>query len=295
MINLELFRVFYTVCKCGSITKASDKLCVSQSAVSQQVKQLENNLGGKLFNRSARGIELTENGKQIFEYVEKAIILLDKAENKFLQMQNEAQGSLRIGASDSVTSHILMDYIKKFNAKYPSVTVSFLNNTSHDTIDAVKNNKADIGFVNLPITDDNVIVLFELCKLNDIFVANSKYKNLLNKKVTINTLKDYPLLMLEQNTITRKEFNNFTTSMNVELHPNFEFASLELCTQMAKNGLGVACVAREFVKEELISGELFEIDVFPSIPTRAIGVIVKKDSEYSFVLKEFINLISKNN
>ena len=80
MINLELFRVFYTVAKCGSLTKAADELFISQPAVSQAIKQLEQQLGGKLFNRVSRGMELTENGgKQIFEYVAGAISLLEKA------------------------------------------------------------------------------------------------------------------------------------------------------------------------------------------------------------------------
>ncbi len=294
MINLELFRVFYIVAKCGSLTKAADELCISQPAVSQSIKQLETQLGGKLFNRVSRGMELTENGgKQIFEYVEKAMDFLGKAEDKFFELKKVATGNLRISAPDTVITHILMKYITEFHQKYPNVNVTFLNSTSKNTIEAVKNNKADIGFVNLPIDNEGIVFMGQMGRLHDIFVANSKYKELLGKKVSLSALSNYPLLMLEQNTSTRQEFINFTSSLNIELVPEFELASLELCVQMAKNGLGIACVSREFVLDELSSGELFELDVIPELPVRAIGVILSKDKEKSFALSEFLKLLNK--
>lgn len=294
MINLELFRVFYTVAKCGSLTKAADELFISQPAVSQAIKQLEQQLGGKLFNRVSRGMELTDNGgKQIFEYVAGAISLLEKAENKFTELNETAVGSLKISAADTVITHVLMKYIIEFHEKYPQVNVSFINSTSRGTLETVKANRADIGFVNLPITDDGVIFTGQMGRLHDVFVASDKYKNLLNERLTLNALSNYPLLMLEQNTSTRQEFINFTHSLNIDLTPEFELGSLELCVQMAKNGLGIACVSREFVEDELKNGELFELNVLPELPTRAIGVILNKNAERTFALNEFLTLLNK--
>lgn len=294
MINLELFRVFYTVAKCGSLTKAADELFISQPAVSQAIKQLEQQLGGKLFNRVSRGMELTDNGgKQIYEYVAGAISLLEKAENKFKELNGTAVGTLKISAADTVITHVLMKYIIEFHEKYPQVNVSFINSTSRGTLETVKANKADVGFVNLPITDDGVVFTGQMGRLHDVFVASEKYKNLLNERLTLNALSNYPLLMLEQNTSTRQEFINFTHSLNIDLTPEFELGSLELCVQMAKNGLGIACVSREFVEEELKNGELFELNVLPELPTRAIGVILNKDAERTFALNEFLTLLNK--
>ncbi len=295
MVNLELFRVFYTVAKCGSITKAADELFISQPAVSQAIKQLENQLGGKLFNRVKRGMELTENGgKQIFEYVSSAISLLEKAEGKFLEINNIAVGSLRISAPDTVITHILMKYIINFHEAFPNVTVSFLNSTSRETVEAIKNDKADIGFVNLPINESDVDFTGQMGKLNDIFVASEQFKDLKDKEITLAELSNYPLLMLEQNTSTRQEFINFTHSLNMDITPEFELGSLELCVQMAKNGLGIACVSREFVEEELKLGELFEVKVTPQIPVRGIGVILKKGKEKTFALNEFLKMLKFN-
>ena len=112
MVNLELYRVFYAVARCGSLTKAAEELYISQPAVSQAVKQLENQLGGKLFIRTHRGMELSEpGGRQMFEAVEQALRILDGAEARYAELKNTATGVLRICASDTVATHFLIDYI----------------------------------------------------------------------------------------------------------------------------------------------------------------------------------------
>ena len=97
MVNLELYRVFYTVAKCGSLTRAADELFISQPAVSQAIKQLEGQLGANLFNRTHRGMELSDKGgKQIFSIVEKALAELDEAENRLKEINSTATGTIRI-------------------------------------------------------------------------------------------------------------------------------------------------------------------------------------------------------
>ena len=108
MVNIELYRVFYTVAKCGSLTKAADELFISQPAVSQAIKQLESQLGTSLFNRTHRGMELSvQGGKLIFKQVEEALALLDAAENKLIELKTTASGTIRVGATDSIFSYIL--------------------------------------------------------------------------------------------------------------------------------------------------------------------------------------------
>ena len=103
MANLELYRVFYTVAKCGSLTKAADELYISQPAVSQAIKQLENQLGTPHFNRTRRGMELTaQGGKVIFSKVEEALSLFSEAESMISQINTSATGTIRIGASDTI-------------------------------------------------------------------------------------------------------------------------------------------------------------------------------------------------
>ena len=295
MVDLELYRVFYTVAKCGSLTKAAEELYISQPAVSQAIKQLERGLGGKLFNRTHKGMELSENGgKQIFAIVEHALKLFDEAEKKYAELKDTATGVIRICASDTVSTHFLSPYIKEYHEKYPNVNIILENCTSIETVELLKGKKGDIGFVNLPIDDTDVNLSHIVMPLHDTFFANDKFSELFDKTVPLKNLQDYPLLMLELTTSTRQAIVTFAHSHGIHLHPEIEVASLELMTELAKNGIGIACIPREFVGEYLLnSGALKEIKTEPALPQRAIGLALPKGATMTFALKEFIKLLEK--
>jgi len=293
MVNLELYRVFYTVAKCGSLTRAAEELYISQPAVSQAIKQLETQLGGQLFNRTHKGMELSETGgKQIFPIVEKALKLFDQAESKYSELKDTATGIVRICASDTVSTHFLLPYIKEYHEKHPNVNLILQNCTSSETIEMLKNGKGDIGFVNLPLDDSEVHLSNIVMQLHDTFVCSEKFKELTDGIVELKRLQDYPLLMLELSTATRQAIVSFAHSQGIHLHPEIELASLELMTSLAKNGIGIACIPREFVKHELEEEKsLLEIKTNPVLPTRAIGLALPKNADLTFAVKEFIKLI----
>lgn len=294
MVNLELYKVFYTVAKCGSLTKAAEELYISQPAVSQAIKQLERSLGGKLFNRTHRGMELSETGgKQIFPIVEQALKLFENAESKYTELKDTATGVVRICASDTVATHFLLPYIKKYHEKYPDVNLILQNGTSSETIELLKNKKGDIGFVNLPIDDSEISLMNTVMRLHDTFVASDEFSELVGETVDLRKLQDYPLLMLELSTATRQAIVSFAHSQGIHLHPEIELASLELMTELAKTGIGIACIPREFVKHELASGALKEIKTNPALPTRAIGLALPKDETLTYAVKEFLNMVTE--
>lgn len=295
MVNLELYRVFYTVAKCGSLTKAAEELFISQPAVSQAIKQLETQLGGKLFNRTHKGMELTETGgKQIFSTVEKALKLFEDAESKYAELKDTATGIVRICASDTVSTHFLLPYIKEYHEKYPNVNLILQNGTSSETIDLLKNNKGDIGFVNLPIDDSDIHLSNTVMQLHDTFVCSEKFKELTENTIDLQKLQEYPLLMLELSTATRQAIVSFAHAHGVHLHPEIELASLELMVELAKNGIGIACIPREFVGHELFEEKsLLEIKTNPTLPTRAIGLALPKDQNMTYAVKEFVKMLSE--
>lgn len=294
MVNLELYRVFYTVAKRGSLTKAAEELYISQPAVSQAIKQLENQLGGQLFNRTHKGMELSETGgKQIFEMVEKALRLFDEAESKYTELKDTATGVVRICASDTVSTHFLLPYLKEYHEKYPDVNLILQNGTSSETIEQLKLGKGDLGFVNLPIDDKDVNLSNTVMQLHDVFVASEKFSELFNGTVDLRRLQDYPLLMLDLSSSTRQAIVNFAHSHGIHLHPEIELASLDLMISLAENGMGVACTPREFVKKQLEEKKLFEIKTNPSLPARAIGLVLPKQETATFAVKEFLKLINK--
>lgn len=294
MVNLELYRVFYTVAKCGSLTKAGEELYISQPAVSQAIKQLESQLGGQLFNRTHKGMQLSKNGEKIFELVEQALKLLNQAEKTYSNLTETATGELTICASDTISTHFLMPFIKKYHEKFPEVKLVLQNGTTSQTIENLKNKKGDVGFVNLPVSDDQIELVSSVMCLHDIFVASDKFSDLSQGEVDLKKLQDYPLLMLELPTVTGQAVTSFASSVGIKLNPEIELASIELMVSMAKSGLGIACVPKEFVLRELYSEKsLFEIKTNPSLPSRSVGLVVNKKEELSYIVKEFIKLIQE--
>ena len=131
-------------------------------------------------------------------------------------------------------------------------------------------------------------------QLHDTFVASKDFLELTGEVVDLSRLQDYPLLMLELSTATRQAIVSFAHSQGVHLHPEIELASLELMTELAKTGIGIACIPREFVKKELDEDKsLIEIKTNPKLPSRAIGLALPKNEGMTFAVKEFIKLVNE--
>lgn len=289
MVNLELYRVFYTVAKCGSLTKAADELFISQPAVSQAIKQLEAQLGTSLFNRTHRGMELSlQGGKLIYKKIEEALKLIEEAEKSLTELQTTATGTVRIGATDAIFSHVLADKIVKYNTKYPAVKIDLITGTTPETLEQLKMNKCDIAFVNMPVEDKEVNLVGTVAHLTDVFVAGKKYESLKNSEIALADLQEFPLLMIESNTVARKSLTAYTQTLGVKLNPDIEVENWDLMLKFAACGMGIGCVPREYAQPYLDSGELFEVNVKPRLPVRGVGIALPKNVPLQYALKEFI-------
>ena len=290
MVNLELYRVFYMVAKCGSLTRAAEELYISQPAVSPSRQQLENQLGVPLFKRTHRGMELSENGgKLIFQEVEQALELFNQAENRIEQTKTEATGTLRIGASDTIFEYFLADKIVDYHEKFPSVKIELMADFTPDTIEKLKANACDVAFVNLPIAVDEELLLEETnARLNDIFIAGEKFDELSTEVLTLEKLKKYPLIFMDKNTVARRSFDTFLNSLGVQLQPAIEVGSWDLMKRLVSRGMGIGVIPKQYAKRELQSGELFEVRTDPLLPVRSIGVLLSKNQPVSYALHSFI-------
>lgn len=292
MVNLELYRVFYTVARCGSLTKAAEELYISQPAVSQAIKQLETQLGTPLFNRVHRGMELTaQGGELVFADVEKALQLLGGVEDRLSELKQNATGTLRIGASETIFQYILAEKIVEYNKLYPQVRIELISDVSPKVISYLKSDACDIGFLNLPIEEDDGIRITEtVALLSDVFVAGRAFSELRGKTLSVWDLQKYPLLLMEGHTVARAAVDHFAESLGVRLQPAVEVDSWGFMKKLVTDGMGVGCIPREYAQRRLDDGELFELDVRPSMPTRSVGLALPKNANMPFSLRAFIGL-----
>ncbi len=293
MINIELYKVFYSVAKCGSLTKAAQELFISQPAVSQAIKQLESQLGSTLFTRTHKGMVLSASGELIFSQVEEALRLLSDAGEKLTELNTVASGTVRIGATDSIFSYVLADKLAKFREAYPSVRLELISSTSPYTINQLKENKCDIAFVNLPISDGELRFTPTDIRISDIFIAGNKYANLREKALPLGDLQNYPLILLEEITVARRALQEYTATLGITFNPDIEVANWDLMKKLVVRDMGIGCIPREYCRKELERGELFEVPVTPALPVRGIGMAFLKGARLSYAVKQFIDIFNR--
>lgn len=161
-----------------------------------------------------------QGGKLIFSRVEQALSLIDEAENMIAQLNTSATGTIRIGASDMIFEYFLADKIVEYHEKFPAVKIELLSDLSPRTLEALKANRCDVCFVNLPIALDPELSVHGNCmRLTDIFITNEKHIELTRGVIPLARLQDYPLIFLEQGTVARKSLTNFLENVGSTSNP----------------------------------------------------------------------------
>lgn len=291
-IDFELYRIFYTVANNGNITKAALELNISQPAISKSIKNLEEQLGGTLFIRTKRGVILTSEGKEFYNYIKKAIEYITSAENKFTDLINLETGCIRIGISTTLTKEFLLPYLEKFHKLYPNIDIMISTNISSELLTKLRNGLIDIVILNLNNKKyDDDIEIIKCKEINDCFVINNDYLNLNNLNLSIKDLNNYPLILQTRESNTRDFIDNFAKEHNIILKPNMELASYTLVVTLVKIGFGIGYATKEYIKKELENKELFELKIKETIPSRYIGIALCKNNVPNFSTKKLIEII----
>lgn len=225
--NLEYFKTFYYVARCGSISAAAQQLFISQPAVSQIIKHLENDLGSSLFFRTTKGVRLTPEGEVLFSYVAKGYDCFVQAEAVFQQMLDLESGEIRIGASDMTLQFYLLPYLEEFHRRYPKIKIKVSNAPTPETIGLLKEGGIDFGVVTAPLDPDPDFTVREVAQIQDCFVAGEEFSQLRGRDVSLKELSSYPVVMLEKRTSTRRFVDSCMEKAGISLDPEFELATSE--------------------------------------------------------------------
>lgn len=292
-INFEYYKVFYEVAKNENITKASEILHISQPAISKTIKLLEEKLGGTLFVRTKKGVTLTEEGKEFYSYIAKAIEYINSAENKFSDLINLETGIIKIGINSTLTKEFLLPYLEKFNKLCPKIDIQITNGITSHLISELKNGLIDIVFLNINDKDyGNDIDIIKCKKIHDVFIASEKYSNLNGKVVSLSTLKNYPLIFQAKGSNTRNFLDNFMKEKNIYLKPNIELASYSLVIEFCKSGFGIGYAVKEFIQKDVNEGKIFTLNIKENILERYIGYAISNKHLPSFSTKKLIKIIT---
>ncbi|WP_026507567.1 LysR family transcriptional regulator [Butyrivibrio sp. MC2013] len=316
-INLEYYKVFYHVVKSGSITAAARELSISQPAVSQQISALEKKLGLSLFSRNGRGIRLTAEGESLYEYVSRGIDEILQGEKRLWQMQQLEAGQVRIGASDMTLRFFLLPYLEIFHNLYPGIKVTVTNGPTPETLKALSEDKIDFGVVSSPFPDniravpyaqnpsrkellmgekgtETVLRYTDVKEIRDTFVAGRSFIQYKNHMLDIAELEKMPLISLEGDTASGNYVRKFLEENHVTLKPEFSLATSDMIVEFAERSLGVGIVVRDFARDSLESGRLFELLFKQRITPRQIRLVTDPRHPLSTAASGLLDIILKN-
>lgn len=291
--NLSAYRIFYMAAQKGNISYAAKELYISQPAISKAISKLEENLGVSLFYRSSRGVTLTEEGKILYEHTRNAFEALEEGEADIKRIRTLGIGQIRIGVSTTLCKYILIPYLKRFIEKYPHIKVIIHCQSTFHTIKLLEENKIDIGLIGRPLYGKE-LEFYRVQEIEDIFVAGKNYmKNLALRETVMgkDILKVSNLMLLDGENISRHYIDVYFKENQIETNQVLEVGSMDLLIEFAKIGLGVACVIKEFVEEELEKGVLMEVDMEKRMEKREIGFSYSKRACHSGGVERFLSFI----
>ncbi len=291
--NLSYYYIFYITAKEKNISRAANALYISQPTVSKAIRHLEENIGATLFFRTSRGVSLTTEGQVLFHSVETAMQALSSGEHQISQMRQLDMGHIRIGTSTTLCKHLLLPYLQTFISQHPHIRISLFCQSSNQTIKLLEEGNLDIGLIGRPSSEKNIAFL-PLEKIEDIFVSTQIYLDNLGFTDYQNPIPIFDkatILLLDKENMTRQYIDDYLSTNHIQPKHLLEITTMDLLIDFAKISLGIACVIKNFVMEELKSGTLLEVPLHIPIRRREIGFAYSLRTSLSCAAEQFIAML----
>ncbi|MFR4517666.1 MAG: LysR family transcriptional regulator [Dorea sp.] len=287
--NFEYYKIFYYVAKYENLTKAATALKTSQPAVTRTIHKLEGELGCRLFTRSKTGMKLTPEGRTFYGYVAAGCAQFFKGENDLSNLISLENGTIYISATETALHCYLFQAMEEFNSLYPNVRFKILNNSTTESVNAVKEGKVDLAFVSANLQVAKPLRMKILRKYRDILIAGMRFEELKagKEELSLKELVSYPWISLTAETITRRFLNEYFEKNGLTFAPDMELATTDMILPAVRHNLGLGFIPAEFADAELKSGQVFEIKVKEKLPERNIILIYDTEYPQSIAAKEF--------
>ncbi|MCI5648872.1 MAG: LysR family transcriptional regulator [Fusicatenibacter sp.] len=293
--HLSLYHIFYITAECGNISRASERLYISQPAVSKSLQKLEDSLNTILFHRTSRGVTLTEDGLLLYRHVKDAFSSLETGEELLNRKHRLGITRMRIGVSTTLCKYILLPYLKEYIAEHPHVKVTISCQSTYKTLELLKERKIDVGLIGETSRKES-LYFYPIRYIQDTFVSTKAYlENLKIRSEDATIFSSAAFMMLDEENITRQWISQSLQEHHIELQNILEVSTMDLLIEFAKIGLGIACVIREFVERELNEGTLIEVNMGLELERRRIGLICNEEDRQETAVSEFLEKFQIHN
>lgn len=286
---MSQYRIFYEVARCGNISRAAKELYISQPAISKAVSKLEENLQTKLFTRNSRGVQLTREGAVLYQHISTAFDSISRGERELKRIHDFHIGNLKIGVSNTLCKYVLLPYLKGFVEQYPHVNISIESQSTIHTLEMLEAKKIDVGLVAEP-KNLRGLTFSPVMRISDGFVCAPSYmENLrLREGAEADIFHTGNIILLDRSNMSRKYVDSYLTENQIEVNQLLEVTDMALLIEFARIGLGISCVIKDFVADDLANGTLIEVPLEVPIPGRILG-FAYHHQDSSETLREFLD------
>ena len=289
MVDFELYRIFIKVADEKNLTRASELLNISQPAVTKRIKNLEDQLNIKLFDRSKSGMTLTKNGSKLYTKIKEAVMLLEGSENIFKERRE-----IIIGTRVMIFSRLFGQSISKFYNTYPEINLKIFYTKTEETLKLLTDQKIDIGIYRRnPLFEENPNIKFiKLGELEDIFFVNKNYYKEFNRKISKEDLKKEIIHLSDPTSLRAKSIIKELNYTEDELK-NIKYSRNTVMVEMLKTENGIGAISKEFIQKELDEGVFKVLDIDFKLPKVEFGLYYNKTAKFE-ELDKFINIIKQD-
>lgn len=294
MLDLYKLQIFAVVAQEGSFSAAAERLYITQSAVSQHIKELEASLGRQLFQRGWRGVKLTTHGESLQYYATEIFALVAKAENALTDIDNLSSGRISIGATPGISVYLAPDWVQNFRARHPQLTVAIRTDITAQIIAGVMGHRLDIGLIEGEIDDPQPPRLASLVmeEVEQRVIVGFKHPFWEREQVRIDELNQQSLIVRQANSQSRVWLERALNQHGITPMIGAEFDNLESMKRSVAIGACIAILPQYVVQSEVEQGLLHSIPITGQPLTRSLKLIWDSTVYFSPVTRAFLQNLS---
>ncbi len=273
-VNFNSYKIFYEVATSESISDASKKLFITQSAVSKAIKKLEEDLNTNLFYRNRNGVKLTDKGIQLLFYVKEAFNNLITAERAIIESKSLNQGKISIGVPSQIGSFFIFENITQFHKKFPNIEITIISKTTTQLLKLLEQHELDFIIDTSPInTNIDNVVIKPLKKVESCFAVKKDTEFNIKDIKNINDLKKFPLVLPVKGAYNRRQLDKFFEKNNFEPNNVINIHTSEMIVGAIKKDLGIGYIIYDVIKDNVENGEFQIIKFIEDLPKTEINLV----------------------
>lgn len=291
-MNYDYFRIFYYVGKHKNITRAANELYSSQPALTRAIQNLERELGCRLFVRTKTGVEFTNEGQRLFEYVNIAHNQLLKGEAEITRAISVDGGTIYVGCSITALHNFLFDVLDDFRSLHPGVKFKITTGSNNGTVEKLKKGIVDVAFVSTPFNHTKGLSTVTVSRFNDILIAGNNFSQLKDKTLTLAEINDYPFICLRHGMQLREFIDDVFDENGLSVTPDIETDGADILVSMICHNLGIGFVPQGMAEPAINLNKAFRIYLDNELPQRKICMVTDPHHPQTAASRELCKIVT---